>query len=70
MKCRKGDSVLLKNGKWCYVIKGTNLENGDVKVTERFPELNWTQKTYHRASEIVELKKGRRGCSTYKKGTR
>ena len=62
MKCRKGDYVKLENGKWCPVVKGTNLENGDVEVIERFPELNWTQKTYHRASEIVEIKKrGRRG---------
>lgn len=61
MKCRKGDRVLLKNGKWCSVVKGTNLEKGYVEVYERFPELNWTQTTYHKANEIVEIKKGRRG---------
>ncbi len=57
MKCRKGDRVLLDNGKWCTVVKGTNIEKGWVTVYERFPELNWVQKTSHWASEIVEVKK-------------
>ena len=57
MKCRKRDYVLLDNGKWCQVVKGTNLENGLFEVYERFPEIGWAQKTFHNASEIRDIKK-------------
>jgi hypothetical protein len=60
MKCKKNDQVLLKNGKWCRVVKGTNIEKGWVTVIERFPEIGWTQDTTHNASEIVDVKKWKR----------
>ena len=61
MKCRKGDRVLLADGIWHKVTKGTNKENGYFEMYETFhyPTGRWTQITMHKAAEIVDVKKRR-----------
>lgn len=57
MKCRTNDYVLLKNGKRCRVLKGTNKENGSVKIREYFPERQRIEIGWISAAEIIGVEK-------------